>query len=124
MLHRDTLEVVKELYQSLVTESSLSASLTSTLTLSTTVSAATKRKISEKTEVSGISLIKQALIEMIYVDKCFAKDKKSTLKRGFLDYLENSPYRTFLDKYGSHVNICAVRVKVLANGARRELSIV
>ena len=104
MLHRDTLEVVKELYQSLATESSLSASLTSTLTLSTIVSAAPKTKISEKTEVSGISLIKQALIEMIYVDKeCFAKDKKSTLKRGFLDYLENSPYRTFLDKYGSHV---------------------
>ena len=108
----------KELYQSLATESSLSASLTSTFTLGATVSVATKRKSSEKTEVSGISLIKEALTEKIYVDKeCLVNDEKSTLKRGFLDYLENLPlkiekpwfhnswkeYRTFLNKYGSHV---------------------
>ena len=105
------------MFQSLATESSLTASLTSTFTLGATVSVATKSKSSEKTEVS-ISLIKQALTEKIYVDKeCLVNDEKSTLKRGFLDYLENLPlkiekawfhnswkeYRTFLKKYGSHV---------------------
>ncbi|CAH3122772.1 unnamed protein product, partial [Pocillopora meandrina] len=87
----DYYKSTKELYQSLATESSLSASFTSTFTLSTTVSAATKRKSSEKME--------------------------STLVEDFLDYLENLPlmvetpwfhnswkeYRTFLNKYGSHV---------------------
>ena len=114
----DYYKSTKELYKSLATESSLSASLTSTFTLSATVSVATKSKSSLKTEVSGISLIKEALTEKIYVDKeCLVNAKKSTLDGGFLDYLENLPlkiekpwfhnswraYRTFLDKYGSHV---------------------
>ena len=64
----DYYKSTKELYQSLATESSLSASLTSTFTLRATVSVATKSKSSEKTEVRGISLIK-ALTEKIYVDK-------------------------------------------------------
>ena len=48
----DYYKSTKELYQSLATESSLSASFTSTFTLSTTVLAATKRKSSEKMEVA------------------------------------------------------------------------
>ena len=121
----DYYKSTKELYQSLATESSLSASFTSTFSLSTTVSAATKRKSSEKMEVSGISLIKEALTEKIYVHKdCLVKEKKnSTLDEDFLDYLENLPlmieapwfrnswkeYRTFLIKYGSHVITSVVR---------------
>ena len=66
-------------YKSLATESSLSTSLTSTFTLGATVSVATKGKSSEKSEVSGISLIKQALAEKIYVDKkCLTSAKTST----------------------------------------------
>ena len=105
-------------YKSLATESSLSASLTSTFTLGATVSVATKGKSSEKSEVSGISLIKQALAEKIYVDKkCLTSAKTSTLNEEFMEYLEELPlkidhpwfpnsweeYKTFLDKYGSHV---------------------
>ena len=108
----------KAFYKSLATESSLSASLTSTFTLGATVSVATKGKSSEKSEVSGISLIKQALAEKIYVDKkCLTSAKTSTLNEEFMEYLEELPlkidhpwfpnfweeYKTFLDKYGSHV---------------------
>ena len=108
----------KEFYTSLATESGLSASLTSTFTLGATVSVATKSKSSEKSEVSGISLIKQALAEKIYVDKkCLTSAKTSTLNEEFMEYLEELPlkidhpwlpnfweeYKTFLDKYGSHV---------------------
>ena len=108
----------KAFYKSLATESSLSASFTSTFTLGATVSVATKSKSSEKSEVSGISLIKQALAEKIYVDKkCLASAKTSTLNEEFMEYLEELPlkidhpwfpnsweeYKTFLDKYGSHV---------------------
>ena len=108
----------KAFYKSLATESSLSASLTSTFTLGATVSVATKSKSSEKSEVSGISLIKQALAEKIYVDKkCLTSAKTSTLNEEFMEYLEELPlkidhpwfpnsweeYKTFLDKYGSHV---------------------
>ena len=108
----------KAFYTSLATESSLSASLTSTFTLGATVSVATKSKSSEKSEVSGISLIKQALAEKIYVDKkCLTSAKTSTLNEEFMEYLEELPlkidhpwlpnsweeYETFLDKYGSHV---------------------
>lgn len=114
----DYYKSTRELYKSLATESSLSASFTSVFTLSATVSVATKSKCSEKTEVSGVSLIKQALTEKIYVDKeCLVSAKKSTLKKEFVEYLEDLPlkienpwlhnswkaYRTFLDKYGSHV---------------------
>ena len=106
------------LYKSLATESSLSASLTSTFTLGATVSVATKSKSSEKSEVSGISLIKQALAEKIYVNKeCLTSAKMSTLNKEFMEslstlplkikepWLHNSwkPYSTFLEKYGSHV---------------------
>ena len=105
-------------YKSLATESSLSASLTSTFTLGATVSVATKGKSSKKSEVSGISLIKQAVTEKIYVDKkCLTSAKTSTLNEEFMEYLEELPlkidhpwfpnsweeYKTFLDKYGSHV---------------------
>ena len=108
----------KAFYKSLATESSLSALLTSTFTLGATVSVATKGKSSEKSEVSGISLIKQALAEKIYVDKkCLTSAKTSTLNEEFMEYLEELPlkidhpcfpnsweeYKTFLDKYGSHV---------------------
>ena len=106
------------LYKSLATESSLSASLTSTFTLGATVSVATKSKSSEKSEVSGISLIKQALAEKIYVNKeCLTSAKMSTLNKEFMEsfsalplqikepWLHNSwkAYSTFLEKYGSHV---------------------
>ena len=106
------------LYRSLATESSLSASLTSTFTLGATVSVATKSKSSEKSEVSGISLIKQALAEKMYVDKnCLTNAKKSTLNKEFMElfstlplkikepWLQNSweAYSTFLETYGSHV---------------------
>ena len=106
------------LYKSLATESSLSASLTSTFTLGATVSVATKSKSSQKSEVSGISLIKQALAEKIYVNKeCLTSAKMSTLNKEFMEsfsalplqikepWLHNSwkPYSTFLEKYGSHV---------------------
>ena len=108
----------KAFYKSLATESSLSASLTSTFTLGATVSVATKSKSSEKSEVSGISLIKQALAEKIYVNKeCLTSAKMSTLNKEFMEslstlplkinepWLHNSwkPYSTFLEKYGSHV---------------------
>ena len=106
------------LYKSLATESSLSASLTSTFTLGATVSVATKSKSSEKSEVSGISLIKQALAEKIYVNKeCLTSAKMSTLNKEFMESLSTLPlkikepwlhnswkaYSTFLEKYGSHV---------------------
>ena len=106
------------LYKSLATESSLSASLTSTFTLGATVSVATKSKSSEKSEVSGISLIKQALAEKIYVNKeCLTSAKMSTLNKEFMESLSSLPlkikepwlhnswkaYSTFLEKYGSHV---------------------
>ena len=108
----------KAFYKSLATESSLSASLTSTFTLGATVSVATKSKSSEKSEVSGISLIKQALAEKIYVNKeCLTSAKMSTLNKEFMEsfgtlplkikepWLHNSwkAYSTFLEKYGSHV---------------------
>ena len=106
------------LYKSLATESSLSASLTSTFTLGATVSVATKSKSSQKSEVSGISLIKQALAEKIYVNKeCLTSAKMSTLNKEFMESLSTLPlkikepwlhnswkaYSTFLEKYGSHV---------------------
>ena len=108
----------KAFYKSLATESSLSASLTSTFTLGATVSVATKSKSSEKSEVSGISLIKQALAEKIYVNKeCLTSAKMSTLNKEFMESLSSLPlkikepwlhnswkaYSTFLEKYGSHV---------------------
>ena len=108
----------KAFYKSLATESSLSASLTSTFTLGATVSVATKSKSSEKSEVSGISLIKQALAEKIYVNKeCLTSAKMSTLNKEFMESLSTLPlkikepwlhnswkaYSTFLEKYGSHV---------------------
>ncbi|XP_022779049.1 DELTA-alicitoxin-Pse2b-like [Stylophora pistillata] len=108
----------KALYKSLATESSLSASLTSSFTLSATVSVATKSKSSEKTEVSGISLIMQALTEKIYVDKeCLLSSKRSSLKEEFKKHLKTLPlkiekpwlhhswkaYSDFLETYGSHV---------------------
>ena len=72
----------KKLYKSLASESSLSASLTSSFTLSATVSVATESKSSEKTEVSGMSLIIQALTEKIYVDKeCLVSSTRSSLKK-------------------------------------------
>ena len=106
------------LYKSLASESSLSASLISIFTLGTTVSVATKGKSSEKSEVSGISLIKQALAEKIYVNKeCLTSAKMSTLNKEFMESLSSLPlkikepwlhnswkaYSTFLEKYGSHV---------------------
>ena len=108
----------KAFYKSLATESSLSASLTSTFTLGATVSVATKSKSSEKSEVSGISLIKQALAEKIYVNKeCLTSAKMSTLNKEFMESFSSLPlkikepwlhnswkaYSTFLEKYGSHV---------------------
>ena len=84
----------KAFYKSLATESSLSASLTSMFTLGATVSVATKSKSSEKSEVSGISLIKQALAEKIYVDKkCLTSAKTSTLNEEFMEYLEELPLK-------------------------------
>ena len=106
------------LYKSLASESSLSASLIYIFTLGTTVSVATKGKSSEKSEVSGISLIKQALAEKIYVNKeCLTSAKMSTLNKEFMESLSTLPlkikepwlhnswkaYSTFLEKYGSHV---------------------
>ena len=79
---------------------------------------ATKSKSSQKSEVRGISLIKQALAEKIYVNKeCLTSAKMSTLNKEFMEsfsalplqikepWLHNSwkPYSTFLEKYGSHV---------------------
>ena len=65
----------KEFYKSLATQSSLSASLQSAYSLGVTVSVATTSKNSQNTEVSGMSLIKQALTEKIYVDKeCLLND--------------------------------------------------
>lgn len=108
----------KALYKSLATQSSLSASLTSAYSLGVTVSVATKSKSSEETELSGMSLIKQALTEKIHVDKeCLVSSQTSTLKKEFLEDIEELPekiekpwqsnywteYRTFLRKYGSHV---------------------
>ncbi|XP_022778969.1 DELTA-thalatoxin-Avl2a-like [Stylophora pistillata] len=107
----------KAFYESLATQSSLSASLQSAYSLGVTVSVATKRKSSKNIEVSGMSLIKQALTEKIDVDKeCLLIDYMSTLKGTFIKDLENLPvpiknpwelnswreYRTFLNKYGSH----------------------
>ena len=107
----------KEFYKSLATQSSLSASLQSAYSLGVTVSVATKSKSSQQSEVSGMSLIKQALTEKIHVDKeCLLSDDISTLKGTFLNDLEDLPvnvenpwdskswvkYRTFLKKYGSH----------------------
>ena len=106
------------LYKSLASESSLSASLIYIFTLGTTVSVATKGKSSEKSEVSGISLIKQALAEKMYVDKnCLTNAKKSTLNKEFMEFFSTLPlkikepwlhnsweaYSTFLETYGSHV---------------------
>ena len=80
------------LYKSLATESSLSTSLTSTFTLGATVSVATKSKSSEKSEVSGISLIKQALAEKIYVNKeCLTSAKMSTLNKEFMESFSALP---------------------------------
>ena len=105
-------------YKSLAIESSLSASLISIFTLGATVSVATKRKSSEKRQVSGISLIKQALAEKMYVDKnCLTNAKKSTLNKEFMEFFSTLPlkikepwlhnsweaYSTFLETYGSHV---------------------
>ena len=106
----------KEFYKSLATQSSLSASLQSAYSLGVTVSVATKSKSSQNTEVSGMSLIKQALTEKVYVDKeCLLNDITS-LKETFLSDLEDLPvniqnpwepnswreYRNFLKEYGSH----------------------
>ena len=108
----------KEFYKSLATQSSLSASLQSAYSLGVTVSVATKSKSSQQSEVSGMSLIKQALTEKIHVDKeCLVSDDISTLKGTFLNDLEDLPinvenpwdskswvkYCTVLEKYGSHV---------------------
>ena len=105
-------------YKSLAIESSLSASLISIFTLGATVSVATKGKSSEKRQVSGISLIKQALAEKMYVDKnCLTNAKKSTLNKEFMEFFSTLPlkikepwlhnsweaYSTFLETYGSHV---------------------
>ena len=82
------------LYKSLASESSLSASLISIFTLGTTVSVATKGKSSEKSEVSGISLIKQALAEKMYVDKnCLTNAKKSTLNKEFMEFFSTLPLK-------------------------------
>ncbi|XP_022778992.1 DELTA-alicitoxin-Pse2b-like [Stylophora pistillata] len=106
----------KAFYESLATQSSLSASLQSSYSLGVTVSVATERKSSKNTEVSGMSLIKQALTEKIHVDKeCLLSDN-ITLKGTFIKDFENLPvhiknpwepnswreYRTFLNEYGSH----------------------
>ena len=107
----------KEFYKSLATQSSLSASLQSAYSLGVTVSVATKSKSSQQTEVSGMSLIKQALTEKIHVDKeCLVSEDISTLKGTFLKDFEDLPvnienpwepnswrrYRNFLKEYGSH----------------------
>ena len=108
----------KEFYKSLATQSSLSASLQSAHSLGATVSVATKSKSSQQSELSGMSLIKQALTEKIHVDKeCLVSDDISTLKGTFLNDLEDLPinfenpwdskswvrYCTVQEKYGSHL---------------------
>ena len=94
----------------------MSASLQSAYSLGVTVSVAKNSKSSQSTEVSGMSLIKQALTEKVYVDKeCLLNDITS-LKETFLSDLEDLPvniqnpwepnswreYRNFLKEYGSH----------------------
>ena len=81
----------KGFYKSLVTQSSLSASLQS-YSLGVTVSVATKHKSSQQTEVSGMSFIKQAIAEKIHVDiECLPSDDISTLKGTFLKDFEDLP---------------------------------
>ena len=114
----------KEFYKSLATQSSLSASLQSAYSLGVTVSVATNIQTSENTEVSGMSLDKQAPTEKIHVDKeCLVNADISTLKGTFLKDFEDLPvniknpwkqnswreYSNILNKYGSHAITSVVR---------------
>ena len=114
----------KQFYKSLATQSSLSASLQSSYSLGFTVSVATDIQTSESTEVSGMSLDKQAPTEKIHVDKeCLVNADISTLKGTFLKDFEDLPvniknpwkqnswreYSNFLKKYGSHAITSVVR---------------
>ncbi|KAJ7392548.1 hypothetical protein OS493_012220 [Desmophyllum pertusum] len=114
----------KAFYKSLGTQSSLGASLESRYSLGATLDIATMSKSSKTSNVSGTSLIVQALTEKIHVDKnCLEDDQVSTLQKRFVKKFERLPlkikkpwlknswkrYRNILKSYGSHVLMSETR---------------
>ena len=108
----------KAFYKSLGTQSSLGPSLQSAYSLGATLDVATESTSTKTSNVSGTSLIVQALTAKIHVKKnCLEDDQVSTLQTRFVQdlellpleiekpWLKNSwkPYRNFLISYGSHV---------------------
>lgn len=113
----DYFESTKAFFSKLATQTGLEASLESTYSLGVTLNSITRSTSEEESNLSGISLTVESLVEKLRLDKDCLNDEKYNFKKNFEDdlkilplkinqpWLKNSwrKYHDFFDKYGTHV---------------------
>ena len=121
--HFEYYQSTKAFYSKLASQAGLDSSLESAYSLSATLNTVTQKTSSSKSNVSGISLIVEALSEKIHLDKDCLNDESFEFKKRFMDILERLPlkiknpwlknswrsYHDFLDHYGSHIVTSVLR---------------
>ena len=116
-------ESTKAFYSKLATSTGLDVSLESTYSLGVTLNSVTKRTNSKESNLSGISLVVEALVKKLRLNKDCLNDDNHNFKKSFIADLERLPlkinrpwlqnswrsYHDFLEEYGSHVVTSVLR---------------
>ena len=116
-------ESTKAFYSKLATSTGLDVSLESTYSLGVTLNSVTKRTNSKESNLSGISLVVEALVKKLRLSKDCLNDDNHNFKKSFIADLERLPlkinrpwlqnswrsYHDFLEEYGSHVVTSVLR---------------